>query len=84
MKMEALAYSNDYVKTLEERGLSDRKFMTRGNGGSTYETNDGFEGSGVVVSPYFTLKINNRETPVYSDVYKRQLQDRELLTHYSQ
>lgn len=60
----SVTYPTDAVKTLKEQKLSKSKFLRRAKNGN-YEENTGYEGSGIVISPYFTAAISNTEIPVY-------------------
>lgn len=60
----AVTYPADAVKTLSERNLSKSKFLRRAENGN-YKENAGYEGSGIVISPYFNASVSGTEVPVY-------------------
>ena len=62
----AVTYPAGAVQTLEQRGLSADKFAGRAAAGHDYTGNGGHSGSGLVISPYYALRVNGREVPVYA------------------
>lgn len=60
----AVTYPADAVKTLADRGISQTDFLRRAIGGS-YTGNAGYSGSGIILSPYFTVSISGRAVPAY-------------------
>lgn len=69
----AVTYPADAVKTLADRGISQTDFLRRASGGS-YTGNAGYSGSGIILSPYFTVSISGRAVPAYgtTDLYRQQ------------
>ncbi len=62
----AVTYPAEAVQTLEQRGLSADEFAGRAAAGHDYSGNGGHSGSGLVISPRYTLQVNGREVPVYA------------------
>ena len=65
-----LKYPNEAVKTLSDNDISLKTFKNRAtDGDGEYDEARGHDdANGVVVSPYYTLKINGNYIPVYSTV----------------
>lgn len=65
-----LQYPAEAVKTLKENGISLKKFKNRAtDGNGEYDEARGHnDANGVIISPYYTLKINKHSIPVYSTV----------------
>lgn len=64
--IRVLEYDKDAVQTLEERKISLADFAARGAGESNYKGNGHYDGTNLVISPYFSGKIGNQELPVYA------------------
>ncbi|MCH5197780.1 MAG: hypothetical protein J1E34_02635 [Oscillospiraceae bacterium] len=60
----AVTYPEEAVKTLSGRNISKSKFLSRAKNGN-YECNAGYEGSGIVISPYFEASVSGTAVPVY-------------------
>lgn len=65
-----LKYPSEAVKTLSDNDISLKTFKNRAtDGDGEYDEARGHDdANGVVVSPYYTLKINGNYIPVYSTV----------------
>ena len=65
-----LQYPAEAVKTLKENGIKEKKYRSRATSGDgEYEECQGYtDVNGVVISPYYTLEINNKSVPVYSTI----------------
>ena len=65
-----LQYPDEAVKTLKENGISLKKFKNRAtDGDGEYDEARGHDdANGVIISPYYTLEINDFSIPVYSTV----------------
>ena len=65
-----LKYPDEAVKTLEDNGINLETFKDRATeGDGEYGEARGHEdANGVIVSPYYSLKINGHSVPVYSTV----------------
>jgi len=64
--IRVLEYAKDAVQTLEERKISLSDFSGRGAGESNYKGNSHYDGTNLVVSPYFTGTVGKQELPVYA------------------
>ena len=65
-----LKYPDEAVKTLEDNGINLETFKNRATeGDGEYGEARGHEdANGVIISPYYSLKINGHSVPVYSTV----------------
>ena len=65
-----LKYPDEAVKTLEDNGINLETFKDRATeGDGEYGEARGHEdANGVIISPYYSLKINGHSVPVYSTV----------------
>ncbi len=65
-----LQYPADAVKTLKANGITEKKYRNRATtGDGEYEECQGYSDvNGVVISPYYTLEINDKSVPVYSTI----------------
>ena len=65
-----LQYPAEAVKTLKENGISLKKFKNRATeGDGEYgEARGHDDANGIIISPYYTLEINDYNIPVYSTV----------------
>lgn len=61
-----LCYPEEDVKTLAQRNFTDKIFSARGAGESNYVGNGHYDGTNIVISPYFTAQINDVALPVYA------------------
>lgn len=70
MDFDFLKYPDEAVKTLEDNGISLETFKDRATeGDGEYGEARGHEdANGVIISPYYSLKINGHSVPVYSTV----------------
>ena len=68
LDFDVLEYPADAVKTLEECGLTEEILKSRADSGpETYIGNQGYDDiNGVIVSPYYTAKIAEKDVPVYA------------------
>ena len=65
---DCLLYPREAVKTLEEAGLSEKELTERVSAAlPEYVQSGGYDDiGGVLISPYYTAKINEKDIPVYS------------------
>ncbi len=65
-----LKYPDEAVKTLKANGISEKKYRSRAvTGDGEYEECQGYSDvNGVVISPYYTLEVNDTSVPVYSSI----------------
>ena len=63
-----LTYPSDSVCTIEQLGMKEGDYIRKNRGPYSYQGNSGHEEPTVIVSPYYTLKINDKAIPVYSTV----------------
>lgn len=63
-----LEYPAEAVKTLEESGITEKELISRANADKElYEEAQGYSDvNGVVISPYYSAKINDTQIPVYA------------------
>ena len=61
-----MQYPGSAVQTLEERGLVLFSMVGRTVGAATYQGNRHFKGTNLIVSPYFTAKMDGVSLPVYA------------------
>lgn len=68
LDFDVLEYPAEAVKTLEEWGVTEEELKSRADADlELYEGCQGYDDvNGVVVSPYYTAKIGDREIPVYA------------------
>ena len=68
LDFDVLEYPAEAVKTLEEWGVTEEELKSRAD--ADLELYDGCQGyddvNGVVISPYYTAKIGDRDIPVYA------------------
>lgn len=65
-----LQYPAEAVKTLKDNKISEKNYRKRAiTGDGEYEECQGYtDVNGVVISPYYTLEINDKSVPVYSTI----------------
>ena len=70
LEFSYLQYPSEAVKTLKENGISLKKFKNRATeGDGEYgEARGHDDANGIIISPYYTLEINDYNIPVYSAV----------------
>lgn len=68
LDFDVLKYPKEAVKTLEEWGVTEEELKARADADlELYEGNKGYEDiNGIVVSPYYTAKIGEKDIPVYA------------------
>ena len=68
LSFDVLEYPAEAVKTLEEWGLTADILRARADSEpELYDGNQGYEDvNGIIVSPYYTAKIGERDIPVYA------------------
>lgn len=68
LNFNVLEYPKEAVKTLEEWGLTVEDLKARAfPDGDLHETCQGYDDvNGVVISPYYTAKIGEKEIPIYA------------------
>ena len=68
LDFDVLEYPKEAVKTLEEWGVTEEELKARADADlELYEGNKGYEDiNGIVVSPYYTAKIGEKDIPVYA------------------
>ena len=64
--IKPLVYPGDAVKTLTQRMLSLSTFCNRAAGESNYRGNAHHIGTNLIISPYFTATVEEKELPVYA------------------
>jgi len=68
LDFDVLQYPKEAVKTLEEWGVTEEELKSRAD--SERELYDGCRGytdvNGIIVSPYYTAKIGDKDIPVYA------------------
>ncbi|MHB1483751.1 MAG: glycosyl hydrolase family 28 protein [Saccharofermentanales bacterium] len=62
----AVTYPKDTVKTLAANGWSKASFEKRAEGTADYIGNQGYDSTGIIISPYFQVKANNTAIPAYA------------------
>lgn len=62
----AVTYPKEIVKTLAANGWSKDSFEKRAEGTADYFGNQGYDSTGIVISPYFQVKANNTAIPAYA------------------
>lgn len=81
LDFDVLEYPTEAVKTLEEWGLTEEEVTARADDDKPpYVGPQGYDDiNGVIVSPYYTAKIDNRDIPVYAaTVFVGETQEGEL------
>lgn len=68
LDFEVLEYPDEAVKTLEDWDITVEELKARADSElSLYEGNQGYDDvNGIVVSPYYTAKIGEKDIPVYA------------------
>lgn len=68
LELDFLEYPQEAVKTLEEWGVSEKELLSRPDSRKElYESAKGYDDiNGVIVSPYYTAKIGEKDIPVYA------------------
>ncbi len=68
LDFDVLQYPAEAVKTLEEWGVTEEELKSRADSEKElYEGNKGYDDvNGIVISPYYTAKISDKDIPVYS------------------
>lgn len=61
-----LSYPETDVLTLEARNFTDKIFSARGAGETSYIGNGHYDGTNLVISPYFAAQIDEVALPVYA------------------
>lgn len=61
-----MVYPADAVKTLADRMISLGSFCARAAGETSYRGNRHYTGTNLVISPYFTAKIQGKVLPIYA------------------
>ena len=68
LDFDVLEYPNEAVKSLEEWGITEEELKSRAD--SELELYEGCQGyddvNGIVISPYYTAKISEKDIPVYA------------------
>lgn len=76
-----LQYPEEAVKALEELGLTEEELKSRADSDKKlYESAQGCDDvNGIIISPYYTAKIGNKDIPVYAaTVFLGETQEGEL------
>lgn len=76
-----LEYPKEAVKTLDELGITEEELKSRADADKElYEAAQGYDdANGIVISPYYTAKIGEKDIPVYAaTVFLGETQDGEL------
>ncbi len=68
LDFDALQYPAEAVKTLEEWGVTEEELKSRADSEKElYIGNQGYNDiNGIVISPYYTAKISDKDIPVYA------------------
>ncbi len=68
LDFDVLQYPAEAVKTLEEWGVTEEELKSRADSEKElYEGNKGYDDiNGIVISPYYTAKISDKDIPVYA------------------
>lgn len=68
LDFDVLKYPTEAVKTLEEWAVTEEELTSRADDGKPlYESAQGYDDvNGIVISPYYTAKISNKDIPVYA------------------
>lgn len=68
LDFDVLEYPAEAVKTLEEWGVTEEELKSRADSDKElYESAQGYEDvNGIVISPYYTAKIAEKDVPVYA------------------
>ena len=68
LDFDVLEYPEEAVKSFEEWGITEKELKARADGDlELYEGCQGYEDvNGIVVSPYYTAKISDKNIPVYA------------------
>ncbi len=81
LDFDVLEYPKEAVKTLEDWGITEEELTSRADDDKPpYVGPQGYEDiNGVVISPYYTAKIGNKDIPVYAaTVFLGETQEGEL------
>ncbi len=81
-----LQYPDEAIVTLEEAGLTEQELVGRASALlPEYVQSGGYEDiNGIIISPYYTAKINSTEIPVYASVVFIRADDTGTLHSYSE
>ena len=68
LDLDVLEYPAEAVKTLEEWGVTEEELKSRADADrELYDGSQGYDDvNGVVISPYYTAKIGEKDIPVYA------------------
>lgn len=68
LDFDVLQYTAEAVKTLEEWGVTEEELKARADSElELYVGNQGYDDiNGIIVSPYYTAKISDKDIPVYA------------------
>ena len=66
-RISVFSLPSDSVASIEARGLTEGKLRRRASYAASYAANRGYEGSGVVISPYYSsASAGGAELPIYA------------------
>ncbi len=85
-KFTYLQYPDEAIVTLEEAGLTEQELVGRASAElPEYVQSGGYNDiNGVIISPYYTVKIDNTEIPVYASVVFIRVDDTGTLHSFSE
>lgn len=85
-KFTYLQYPDEAIVTLEEAGLTEKELVGRASAElPEYVQSGGYDDiNGVIISPYYTVKIDNTEIPVYASVVFIRVDDTGTLHSFSE
>lgn len=85
-KFTYLQYPDEAIVTLEEAGLTEQELVGRASAElPEYVQSGGYDDiNGVIISPYYTVKIDNTEIPVYASVVFIRVDDTGTLHSFSE
>ncbi len=85
-KFTYLQYPDEAIVTLEEANLTEQELVGRASAElPEYVQSGGYDDiNGVIISPYYTVKIDNTEIPVYASVVFIRVDDTGTLHSFSE
>ncbi len=85
-KFTYLQYPDEAIVTLEEAGLTEQELVGRASAElPEYVQSGGYDDiNGVIISPYYTVKIDDTEIPVYASVVFIRVDDTGTLHSFSE
>lgn len=81
-----LTYPAEAVRTLEQMGTTAEKMASRAdkNDDDIYVANKGYSDNGIIVSPYYSLKVDGKNVPVYGAVTYSGTEEKGVIHSFSE